>query len=121
MIVHIHFQFQRNIAKQVVNEGDESNPNFVANFENLPIKQGTFITKQFKFDNSLDQKFILDNPSIDTSTLHVYVKRDENTSGLGIEYFVSDSLNDIDQTSRVFFFTRSSKMKNMKFDLVMVY
>ena len=87
------FAISENVTKLVVNEGDALNPSYVANFENLPIKQGTFITKQFKFDNSLDQKFILDNPSIDTSTLHVYVKRDESTSGLGIEYFVSDTLN----------------------------
>ena len=108
------FAISENVTKQVVNEGDSSNPNYVANFENLPIKQGTFITKQFKFDNSLDQKFILDNPSIDTSTLHVYVKKDENTSGLGVEYFVSDSLNDVDQTSRVFFL---QEVKDEKYEI----
>ena len=70
------FAISENVTKLVVNEGDALNPSYVANFENLPIKQGTFITKQFKFDNSLDQKFILDNPSIDTSTLHVYVKKE---------------------------------------------
>jgi len=108
------FAISENVTKLVVNEGDASNPSYVANFENLPIKQGTFITKQFKFDNSLDQKFILDNPSIDTSTLHVYVKKDENTSGLGIEYFVSDSLNDVDQTSRVFFL---QEVKDEKYEI----
>ena len=108
------FAISENVTKLVVNEGDALNPSYVANFENLPIKQGTFITKQFKFDNSLDQKFILDNPSIDTSTLHVYVKKDENTSGLGIEYFVSDSLNDVDQTSRVFFL---QEVKDEKYEI----
>ena len=108
------FAISENVTKLVVNEGDALNPSYVANFENLPIKQGTFITKQFKFDNSLDQKFILDNPSIDTSTLHVYVKKDENTSGLGVEYFVSDSLNDVDQTSRVFFL---QEVKDEKYEI----
>ena len=108
------FAISENVTKQVVNEGDASNPSYVANFENLPIKQGTFITKQFKFDNSLDQKFILDNPSIDTSTLHVYVKKNEDTSGLGIEYFISDSLNDVDQTSRVFFL---QEVKDEKYEI----
>ncbi len=108
------FAISEDITKAVVNEGDTSTPNFVANFDNLPIKQGTLITKQFVFDNSLDQKFILDNPSIDTSTLHVYVKRNEDTSGLGVEYFVADGLNDIDSTSRVFFL---QEVKDEKYEI----
>ncbi|BCV03025.1 MAG: hypothetical protein CM15mV59_1480 [Caudoviricetes sp.] len=66
------FSISENIAKQVVLEGND----YVANFENITINQGTFLTKQFKFDNSLDQKFILDNSFIDTSTIHVYVKKE---------------------------------------------
>lgn len=108
------FAISEDVTKAVVNEGDITTPNFVANFDNLPIKQGTFITKQFIFDNSLDQKFILDNPSIDTSTLHVYVKRNEETSGLGVEYFVADGLNDIDSTSRVFFL---QEIKDEKYEI----
>ena len=108
------FAISEDVTKAVVNEGDITTPDFVANFDNLPIKQGTFITKQFIFDNSLDQKFILDNPSIDTSTLHVYVKRNEDTSGLGVEYFVADGLNDIDSTSRVFFL---QEIKDEKYEL----
>ena len=108
------FAISEDVTKAVVNEGDAISPNFVANFDNLPIKQGTFVTKQFIFDNSLDQKFILDNPSIDTSTLHVYVKRNEDTSGLGVEYFVADGLNDIDSTSRVFFL---QEIKDEKYEI----
>ena len=108
------FAISEDITKIVENEGTLLSPNYVANFENLPIKQGTFITKQFKFDNSLDQKFILDNPSIDTSTLHVYVKKNEDTTGLGVEYFVVDGLNDIDSTSRVFFL---QEVKDEKYEI----
>ena len=96
------FSISENIAKQVVNEGDITTPNYVVNFENLTVNQGTFLTKQFKFDNSLDQKFILDNSFIDTSTIHVYVKK-EGETGLGKEYFISDDISEIDSTSRVFF------------------
>ena len=60
------------------------------------------MTKQFTFNNSLDQKFILDNSFIDTSTIHVYVKK-ENETGLGYEYYISDDITDIDSTSRVYF------------------
>ena len=96
------FSISENIAKQVVNEGDITTPNYVVNFENLTVNQGTFLTKQFKFDNSLDQKFILDNSFIDTSTIHVYVKK-EGETGLGKEYFISDDISEIDSSSRVFF------------------
>ena len=96
------FSTSENITKQVVNEGDTSNPNYVANFEDLTVSQGTFLTKQFKFDNSLDQKFILDNSFIDTSTIHVYIKK-EGETGLGKEYFISDDISEIDSNSRVFF------------------
>ncbi len=96
------FSTSENITKQVINEGDTSNPNYVVNFDNLLLSQGTFLTKQFKFDNSLDQKFILDNSFVDTSTIHVYIKK-EGETGLGKEYFISDDISEIDSNSRVFF------------------
>ena len=92
------FSISDNISKQVVQEGND----YVVNFDNLTINQGTHLTKQFKFDNSLDQKFILDNSFIDTSTLHVYVRKEEET-GVGYEYYISDDITDIDSTSRVYF------------------
>ncbi|MEC8552750.1 MAG: baseplate wedge protein, partial [Pseudomonadota bacterium] len=39
---------------------------------------------------------------IDTSTLHVYVKK-EGETGTGYEYYISDDITDIDSTSRVYF------------------
>ena len=92
------FSISENISKQVVKEGND----YVVNFDNLTINQGTFLTKQFKFDNSLDQKFILDNSFIDTSTIHVYVKK-EGETGRGYEYYISDDITDIDSTSRIYF------------------
>ncbi len=92
------FSISENISKQIVKEGSD----YVANFDNLTINQGTYLTKQFKFDNSLDQKFILDNSFIDTSTIHVYVRKEEET-GVGYEYYISDDITDIDSTSRVYF------------------
>ena len=45
----------------------------VAYFDNISIYQGTFLKKNFIYDGSLDQKFILDNANIDTSTISVYI------------------------------------------------
>ncbi len=44
-----------------------------ATFSDLEILQGTFLTKEFVVDTSHDQRFILNNPNTDTSTIVVRV------------------------------------------------
>ena len=73
----------------------------IASFNNIDIYQGTFLTKQFVVDGSLDQRFILNNSFIDTSTISVYVKG-INDSGLGIEYSSVDNILQVDSTSRIY-------------------
>ena len=49
--------------------------NGVAEFSNIEIYEGSFITQTFTVDNSLfNQRYILDNSFIDTSTIKVKVK-----------------------------------------------
>ena len=68
-----------------------------------PIKmyQGSFLTRQFVVNTAQDQRFILDNPNIDTTTVRVYVKG-INDTGLGREYHVVDNILNIDKTSEIF-------------------
>jgi hypothetical protein len=87
------FSIPDNISSNVV-EG-------TASFNNIDIYQGTFLTKQFVVDGSLDQRFILNNPFIDTSTISVYVKG-INDSGLGIEYSSVDNILEVNSTSRIY-------------------
>tara|TARA_B100001287_G_scaffold257557_2_gene243297 strand:+ start:1518 stop:3383 length:1866 start_codon:yes stop_codon:yes gene_type:complete len=47
--------------------------NGVAKFDNIDVFQGTYLTKEFVVDNSQDQRFILNNPGIDTSTIVITV------------------------------------------------
>ena len=72
-----------------------------ATFENVEISQGTFLTKQFVVDSSLDQRFVLNNPFVDTSTIRVYVKK-EGDSGLGIEYHMIDNITNVTGSSFTF-------------------
>jgi hypothetical protein len=44
-----------------------------ATFTDLEIFQGTYLTKEFIVDTSQDQRFILNNPNIDTSTIKVRI------------------------------------------------
>jgi len=72
-----------------------------ASFNNIDIYQGTFLTKQFVVDGSLDQRFILNNSFIDTSTISVYVKG-INDSGLGVEYSSVDNILEVNSSSRIY-------------------
>ncbi len=77
------------------------NTSGIASFDNIDVYEGTFLTKQFVYDGSLDQKFILNNPFIDTSTLKVYIKA-ESDSGLGIEYSAVDNIINVTSTSQIY-------------------
>tara|TARA_X000000368_G_scaffold391936_1_gene356336 strand:+ start:2179 stop:4104 length:1926 start_codon:yes stop_codon:yes gene_type:complete len=80
---------------------ETSTGNFTASFNNLEIYEGTFLTKQFTHDGSLDQKFIINNSSLDTSTLTVYIKN-ENDEGLGIQYFPVDNIIGVTSKSQIY-------------------
>jgi hypothetical protein len=65
------FAISEDVTANVVNN--------VASFNNLNVYQGIFLTKQFRYDGSLDQRFVLNNSFIDTSTLKVYIGKSEGT------------------------------------------
>ena len=77
------FSISENVSKNVVNG--------TATFTELPIYQGTFLTKEFTVNGSLDQKFILDNPYIDTSSIVVTV-RGPGSSGTTRKYSLVDNI-----------------------------
>ena len=58
-----------------------------------PIKvlEGTYLTSQFVVDGSLEQRFLLSNSSIDTSSIVVYV-RGAADPGLGKQYKLVDNI-----------------------------
>ena len=87
------FSVPNNISANVVNG--------TASFNEIDVYQGTFLTKQFTVDGSLDQTFILNNYFIDTSTISVYVKG-INDSGLGVEYSLVDNIINVDSTSKIY-------------------
>jgi hypothetical protein len=93
------FSIPDNISANVVNTGSALDN--VASFNNIEIYQGTFLTKQFVVDGSLDQRFILNNSFIDTSTISVYVKG-INDSGLGVEYSLVDNILEVNSSSRIY-------------------
>ena len=70
-------------------------------FSNINIKQGTLLTKTFVVNGSLDQRFILDNAGIDTSTIRVYVKG-VGDAGLGDQYSLVENILNVTSTSEIY-------------------
>jgi hypothetical protein len=96
------FSTPENITAKVVNGSVTFNKiDSSGNVTGIDIYQGTFLTKTFTVDGSLDQKFILNNSNIDTSTISVYVKGIHD-SGLGTKYSIVDNILNIDSTSEIY-------------------
>ena len=73
--------------------------NGVAEFSNVEIYEGSYITQTFTVDTSLfNQKFILDNSFIDTSTIKVKVKP-TSTSTSTVTYKQIDNIVGVTSTS----------------------
>jgi hypothetical protein len=77
--------------------------NDIALFENIEIIEGTYVTQSFTVDsNNPNQRYILNNENIDTTTIRVNV-RDNETSTVTRKFVLSDNLFDITPRSKVFF------------------
>jgi hypothetical protein len=71
-----------------------------ASFSAIDVYQGTLLTKQFQVNASIDQRFILDNPGIDTSSIRVTVRGPQDT--VGREYRQVENIIDITSISEIF-------------------
>lgn len=67
----------------------------------ITVYQGTYLTKTFTVNGSIDQRFVLENSGIDTSTIKVYIKGASDT-GLGKEYNKVDNILNINSTSETY-------------------
>jgi len=72
-----------------------------ATFSSIDIYQGTFLKNLFTVDGSLDQRFILNNSFIDTSTIIAKVKGAGET-GEGRQYSLVDNILNVVSTSETF-------------------
>ena len=108
------FAILEDITANTVSGPTNSNgdPTFIASFNNINVFQGIFLTKQFLYDGSLDQRFVLNNSFIDTSTLKVYISKSQGT--LGTEYFLSENIFDVDKNTRLFFI---NEIQDEKYEL----
>jgi hypothetical protein len=88
--------------------------NNVASFSNIEINQGRYLRTTFDVDASLDQRFILPNSFVDSSTIKVHVKGSSDV-GIGKNYSLVDNIITIDEESEIFLI---QEVKDEKYELL---
>ena len=93
-----------NTYQFVVNESISITPaNGVYTFSNVEIYEGTLVTERYTVNTSdPDQRFVINNPNGDTTTLKVTVQNSA-TDSTTFTYALNTSITDITSTSRVYF------------------
>jgi len=84
-------------------------------FNNIEIYEGPLVTSNFIVDSlNKNQKFILNNTNIDTSTLKVTI-RDDIQSSITREYKFANNIVNVKPTDNVFFL---NEISNQKYELI---
>ena len=99
------------ISEEISQTVDSNN---IASFSNIEIYQGRYLKKTFNVDGSLDQRFIIQNPNVDTSTIRVYVKAPGST-GDGEKYRMVDNITTVDGNSNIYLI---QEVKDEKYELM---
>ena len=93
--------FVFSISEQVTTVVNNGIAQFGTTGEPLNVLEGTFLTSQFIVDGSLEQRFILENGSIDSSSIIVYVKGAADP-GLGKQYKQVDNIVNVNSSSETY-------------------
>ena len=67
----------------------------------ITVHEGTVLQRVYRVDNTKEQRYIIDSPNIDSSTLRVYVKGPTDI-GLGRKYSMVDNILNIDKNSEIY-------------------
>ena len=81
---------------------DDGIAQFGTDDEPIILYQGTYARNSFTVDTSLDQRYIIPNPSMDYSTLVVRIQ-DPNETSLGKVWDRVDNIVQIDKNSEIYF------------------
>ena len=93
--------FVFSISEQVTTVVNNGIAQFGTTEDPLKVLEGTFLTSQFIVDGSLEQRFILENGSIDSSSIVVYVKGAADP-GLGNQYKEVDNIVNVNSSSETY-------------------
>lgn len=83
-------------------------------FVNVPVREGTQLVNTYTVNTSLSsQRFILDNPNIDTNTIRVKVY--PGGGSFNEEYLVADNILNVDGNSKIFFL---NEIEDERYELI---
>jgi hypothetical protein len=103
------FSISSDITVPVVND--------IAYFESVEIVEGSFVVDNFTvagINPAPPQRYILDNPNIDTSTITVTV-RDSKISSKSNKFTFADNLFNVTSTSKIFFV---QEVEDQRYELI---
>ena len=101
------FSIPEDITAPVVNN--------IAEFTDVVIYEGARVTQNFTVNSfTPNQRFILDNIGIDTSLINVTIRSSSSASD-AVNYYLSDSLFDLNKDSKVFFI---QEVENEEYELI---
>jgi len=69
--------------------------------DSISVYEGTLLQRVYRVDTTKEQRYIIDSPNIDSSTLRVYVKGASDV-GLGRKYSMVDNILNIDKNSEIY-------------------
>ena len=69
--------------------------------DDIIIYEGTYLQRLYRVDTTVDQRYIIDSPGIDSSTLRVYVAPISDTS-IGRKYKQVDNILSLDKNSEIY-------------------
>ena len=82
--------------------------------EPITIYEGTSLQRVYRVDNSIDQRFIIDSPNIDSSTIRVFVSGPSDVT-IGRKYSMVDNILNIDKNSEIFL---SQEVQDEKYEVL---
>ena len=97
----------RVITKQVGTTTDANgnsipiNHSFAQFDDEITIYEGTYLQRVYRVDTTVDQRYIIDSPNIDSSTLRVYVAGSLDST-VGRKYSQVDNILNLNKTSEIY-------------------
>ena len=89
--------------------------NNIAEFNDIVVYEGARVSQNFTVDSfTPNQRYILDNGGIDTSLINVAVRSNSGAND-EVNYYLSDSLFDLNSQSKVFFI---QEVENEEYELI---
>ena len=80
----------------------------------ITIYEGTSLQRVYRVDTSIDQRFIIDSPNIDSSTIRVFVSGPSDVT-IGRKYSMVDNILNIDKNSEIFL---SQEVQDEKYEVL---